>query len=239
MTFAVPTGWLTVSASGPASPSRSAGRRRSGGPTRSAPPLAARPGSACGRWPGGAVSGWLVREVRAGDVMEVLAPSGTFTPDLPRGGEHVLIAAGSGITPVLSIAASVLAAQPIGGHAGVRQSAQRHGDVRRRGRRPEGRLSRPGCAWCTCCPANRRRSSCSTAGSTPASCASCCPRRSRSRPSTTGGCAGRSAWSPTPSTCSPTSDVAAAGSTGSCSTSRRPRRPRSSTRKPRPGRAPR
>ena len=59
---------------------------------------------------GGAVSGWLVRDVRPGDVIDVQAPSGRFTPDLSRPGRHVLIAAGSGITPVLSIAGSVLAA---------------------------------------------------------------------------------------------------------------------------------
>jgi ring-1,2-phenylacetyl-CoA epoxidase subunit PaaE len=61
---------------------------------------------------GGAVSGWLVRQVRPGDVIEVQAPAGSFTPDLTAGGHHVLIAAGSGITPVLSIAASVLQARP-------------------------------------------------------------------------------------------------------------------------------
>jgi ring-1,2-phenylacetyl-CoA epoxidase subunit PaaE len=61
---------------------------------------------------GGAVSSWLVHEVRPGDVIDVQAPSGTFTPDLSRPGHHVLIAAGSGITPVLSIAGSVLAAHP-------------------------------------------------------------------------------------------------------------------------------
>ena len=60
---------------------------------------------------GGAVSGWLVRQVRPGDVVEVQAPSGSFTPDLDVPGQHVLIAAGSGITPVLSIAGSLLAAQ--------------------------------------------------------------------------------------------------------------------------------
>jgi len=60
---------------------------------------------------GGAVSGWLVHQVRAGDVIDVQAPSGSFTPDLDTPGHHVLIAAGSGITPVLSIAGSVLAAQ--------------------------------------------------------------------------------------------------------------------------------
>jgi len=61
--------------------------------------------------PGGAVSGWLVHQVRAGDVIEVQAPSGSFTPDLDAPAQHVAIAAGSGITPVLSIAGSVLAAQ--------------------------------------------------------------------------------------------------------------------------------
>jgi ring-1,2-phenylacetyl-CoA epoxidase subunit PaaE len=62
--------------------------------------------------PGGVVSGWLVGEVRPGDVVDVMPPSGTFTPDLPTSaGEHVLIAAGSGITPVLSIASSLLAAR--------------------------------------------------------------------------------------------------------------------------------
>src|SRR5580658_7893684 len=57
---------------------------------------------------GGAISGWLVREIRPGDRVEVQPPSGSFTPDLRIPGRHVLIAAGSGITPVLSIAASAL-----------------------------------------------------------------------------------------------------------------------------------
>ena len=60
---------------------------------------------------GGAVSGWLVHEVRPGDVIDVQAPSGSFTPDLEIPAHHILLAAGSGITPVLSIAGSVLAAQ--------------------------------------------------------------------------------------------------------------------------------
>jgi ring-1,2-phenylacetyl-CoA epoxidase subunit PaaE len=61
---------------------------------------------------GGAISGWLVRQVRPGDVVDVQPPAGSFTPDLSAPGHHVLIAAGSGITPVLSIAASVLQAHP-------------------------------------------------------------------------------------------------------------------------------
>jgi ring-1,2-phenylacetyl-CoA epoxidase subunit PaaE len=58
--------------------------------------------------PGGAMSGWLVREVQPGDRIEVQPPAGSFTPDLAAPASHVLIAAGSGITPVLSIAASAL-----------------------------------------------------------------------------------------------------------------------------------
>ncbi|MEU2335445.1 1,2-phenylacetyl-CoA epoxidase subunit PaaE [Streptomyces sp. NPDC013172] len=60
--------------------------------------------------PGGLFSSWLVHEVRPGDTVEVMAPTGAFTPDLTVPGHHVLIAAGSGITPMMSIAESVLAA---------------------------------------------------------------------------------------------------------------------------------
>ncbi len=59
--------------------------------------------------PDGMFSTWLVDEVRAGDEIEVQTPSGTFGPDPDLGGHHVLVAAGSGITPVLSIASSLLA----------------------------------------------------------------------------------------------------------------------------------
>jgi ring-1,2-phenylacetyl-CoA epoxidase subunit PaaE len=58
--------------------------------------------------PDGLFSTWLVHEVRPGDEVEVGTPTGTFTPDLAEPTHHVLIAAGSGITPVLSIAATVL-----------------------------------------------------------------------------------------------------------------------------------
>nr|WP_232030440.1 1,2-phenylacetyl-CoA epoxidase subunit PaaE [Streptomyces lincolnensis] len=60
--------------------------------------------------PGGLFSSWLVNEVRPGDTVEVMAPTGAFTPDLTTPGHHVLIAAGSGITPMISIAESVLSA---------------------------------------------------------------------------------------------------------------------------------
>lgn len=59
--------------------------------------------------PGGVVSNWLVREIRAGDVVEVQTPSGSFRAEPGVAGRHLCIAAGSGITPILSIATSVLA----------------------------------------------------------------------------------------------------------------------------------
>ncbi|MEV4312792.1 1,2-phenylacetyl-CoA epoxidase subunit PaaE [Actinocrispum sp. NPDC049592] len=58
--------------------------------------------------PGGVFSPWLVRSLKPGDTVEVLPPSGAFTPDLTRPARHVLLAAGSGITPVMSILGSVL-----------------------------------------------------------------------------------------------------------------------------------
>ena len=57
----------------------------------------------------GLFSEWLVDRLAAGDTVEVGPPSGLFTPDLTTARHHGFIAAGSGITPVLSIAASVLA----------------------------------------------------------------------------------------------------------------------------------
>jgi ring-1,2-phenylacetyl-CoA epoxidase subunit PaaE len=72
-------------------------------------PVGAAPRIGVRELPGGACSGWLVREVRPGDELQAQPPSGSFAADPQTAGRHVLIAAGSGITPVLSIAASVLA----------------------------------------------------------------------------------------------------------------------------------
>ncbi|GHJ58545.1 putative phenylacetic acid degradation protein PaaE/phenylacetate-CoA oxygenase/reductase, PaaK subunit [Nocardioides sp. OK12] len=74
-------------------------------------PVGAAPRIGVREIPGGVVSSWLVREVRPGDEVEVqLAPGGfRATPDVvAAGGRHLCVAAGSGITPVLSIAASLL-----------------------------------------------------------------------------------------------------------------------------------
>ncbi len=64
--------------------------------------------------PGGRMSTWLNTKVRPGDVVDVMTPIGSFVGRLQQGvaRHHVAIAAGSGITPVLSIVASVLEAEP-------------------------------------------------------------------------------------------------------------------------------
>jgi ring-1,2-phenylacetyl-CoA epoxidase subunit PaaE len=63
---------------------------------------------------GGAFSGWVLDGLRAGDELEVLPPAGRFGPQLDpaRTRRYGLIAAGSGITPLLSIAATVLDVEP-------------------------------------------------------------------------------------------------------------------------------
>ncbi|MFG2861404.1 1,2-phenylacetyl-CoA epoxidase subunit PaaE [Streptomyces sioyaensis] len=59
----------------------------------------------------GAFSTYALKELAVGDTVEVMAPAGRFTLD-PRPGHFVGIVGGSGITPVLSIAATLLAQQP-------------------------------------------------------------------------------------------------------------------------------
>jgi ring-1,2-phenylacetyl-CoA epoxidase subunit PaaE len=71
-------------------------------------PVGARPRIGVREIPGGLFSSWLVHQVRPGDTIDVQPPSGSFRADPTVGGRHLCIAAGSGITPMLSIAASLL-----------------------------------------------------------------------------------------------------------------------------------
>jgi ring-1,2-phenylacetyl-CoA epoxidase subunit PaaE len=63
---------------------------------------------------GGAFSSWAADELKAGDELDVMTPTGRFgvahAPDQAR--VYVGFAAGSGITPILSIARGVLAREP-------------------------------------------------------------------------------------------------------------------------------
>jgi ring-1,2-phenylacetyl-CoA epoxidase subunit PaaE len=58
--------------------------------------------------PDGLFSRWLVREVGPGTEVDVQPPTGSFRADPTTPGRHLCIAAGSGITPMLSIASTVL-----------------------------------------------------------------------------------------------------------------------------------
>jgi len=71
-------------------------------------PVGARPRVGVREIPGGMFSSWLVHEVRVGDTVEVATPTGSFRADAASAGRHLCIAAGSGITPMLSIATTVL-----------------------------------------------------------------------------------------------------------------------------------
>ncbi|MEM1299195.1 MAG: 2Fe-2S iron-sulfur cluster-binding protein [Pseudomonadota bacterium] len=64
--------------------------------------------------PGGAFSTFANEEIEVGDVLEAMPPMGRFHAPLePRKARHYLcFAGGSGITPVLSIMRTVLAAEP-------------------------------------------------------------------------------------------------------------------------------
>jgi ring-1,2-phenylacetyl-CoA epoxidase subunit PaaE len=64
---------------------------------------------------GGAFSGFVTEELKRGDALDVMTPTGRFgvapAPDEAR--IHVGFAAGSGITPILSIVKNVLAREPM------------------------------------------------------------------------------------------------------------------------------
>lgn len=63
---------------------------------------------------GGVFSSYANESLQQGDTLEVLPPTGTFTCELNPANEksYLCIAAGSGITPVISIVKSILAREP-------------------------------------------------------------------------------------------------------------------------------
>jgi ring-1,2-phenylacetyl-CoA epoxidase subunit PaaE len=60
---------------------------------------------------GGVFSNWAATQLKAGDTVKVMPPEGRFTIKKPRAIHRVGFAAGSGITPILSIAATTLEEQ--------------------------------------------------------------------------------------------------------------------------------
>ncbi|PUE13625.1 1,2-phenylacetyl-CoA epoxidase subunit PaaE [Limnohabitans sp. MMS-10A-178] len=61
---------------------------------------------------GGVFSNWAATKLKVGDVMRVMPADGRFTVQRPRAIHRVGFAAGSGITPILSILATTLEQQP-------------------------------------------------------------------------------------------------------------------------------
>lgn len=61
---------------------------------------------------GGTFSRWAVSQLREGEAVDVMPPEGRFTPRLAGAVHRVGFAAGSGITPILSIMATTLAGEP-------------------------------------------------------------------------------------------------------------------------------
>ncbi|MFM1908698.1 MAG: hypothetical protein RLZZ591_2375 [Pseudomonadota bacterium] len=61
---------------------------------------------------GGVFSNWAATTLKAGDTLAVMPPEGRFTVKKARAIHRVGFAAGSGITPILSIAATTLEEQP-------------------------------------------------------------------------------------------------------------------------------
>src|SRR5271165_378813 len=63
---------------------------------------------------GGAFSSWAADELKCGDELDVMTPTGRFgvVPASDDARTYVGFAAGSGITPILSIVKSVLAREP-------------------------------------------------------------------------------------------------------------------------------
>ena len=64
--------------------------------------------------PDGRFSGWINDSLKPGDKLSVMTPNGRFHRPLRPGsaGRYALFAAGSGITPVISVARTVLASEP-------------------------------------------------------------------------------------------------------------------------------
>jgi len=75
----------------------------------SSPHAGERPAVTVKRTSGGYASNWILEHVAAGTVLDLLPPAGTFCPG-SLDGDFLLFAAGSGITPVMSILRSALLA---------------------------------------------------------------------------------------------------------------------------------
>jgi ring-1,2-phenylacetyl-CoA epoxidase subunit PaaE len=63
---------------------------------------------------GGTFSNWVAKNLKPGDVLDVMPPHGSFTTSFEPGAErhYVAFAGGSGITPIMSLVRTALAEEP-------------------------------------------------------------------------------------------------------------------------------
>lgn len=63
----------------------------------------------------GLFSSWATNELKTGDVLDVMTPSGHFqlVPEIAATKNYALFAAGSGITPIMSIVKTILSSEPM------------------------------------------------------------------------------------------------------------------------------
>ena len=171
--------------------------------------------------PGGAFSEGVVDTLHVGDELDVMTPSGRFTTvlDPSSAKTYVAIAAGSGITPVISIVATILESEP-GAQVMLVYANRTHRTVMfldelhdLKDRFPD----RFQLVHVLCPRAAGRRAPLRTSRRRPAD-----PdprsRCDRSRTSTSGSCAGPSRWSSTCVSCFSTTGSTPTTSTPSCST---------------------
>ena len=90
----------------------------------------------------GYASNWLCDNAHPGMKIHVLAPSGTFVPKT-LDTDFLLLAAGSGITPMMAILKSALVRGQRQGGVDLRQSRREVGDLRRDVARSRGQVRRP------------------------------------------------------------------------------------------------
>jgi ring-1,2-phenylacetyl-CoA epoxidase subunit PaaE len=79
-----------------------------------APAIDDRPAVTVKKVANGKVSNYITGKVKSGDIIEAMVPMGTFTTEINSGNKRniILIGAGSGITPLMGIAKSILAGEP-------------------------------------------------------------------------------------------------------------------------------
>lgn len=143
---------------------------------------------------GGEFSTYALKELAVGDTVDVMEPTGRFRLE-PRAGHFVAIVGGSGITPVLSIASTLLARQPDARFCLIRSDRtvastmflEEVADLK--DRHPD-RFQ-----LVTVVSREEQQTGLPSGGWTRSGWRVCCPRCSRWRVSTAGSCAARSVWS--------------------------------------------